>query len=56
MFAGKTGAYQVLYSRVSFWPSLKQETRLERLAKEKHFSLLLKFVNYRQKSFKSLAP
>jgi hypothetical protein len=34
----------------------KHETRLLRLARDKHFSLLRNFVNYGSKSFTGLAP
>jgi hypothetical protein len=36
--------------------AFKQQTRLERLAKDKHSSFLQIFVNYGQKSFITLAP
>jgi hypothetical protein len=32
------------------------ETKLEKLAKDKHSSLLQKFVNYGLKGFRTLAP
>jgi hypothetical protein len=34
----------------------KQETRLERLAMDKHSSLRQKFVNYREKMFYNIGP
>jgi hypothetical protein len=45
MFADNAGAYR---SEASF--------RLERLAKDKRFSLLQKFVNYRRKKFYNIGP
>jgi hypothetical protein len=62
MFAGEAGDYQ---SEASFRcstlgkaPGLtnKHKTRLERLARDKHSSLLQKLVKYGQKSFIKLAP
>jgi hypothetical protein len=34
----------------------KHSTRLERLVRDKHFSLLYAFVSYKEKSFIKLAP
>jgi hypothetical protein len=46
---------QVLHSRVGSGLTRKNETRLKRLARDKHSSLLRKSVNYGQKGFITLA-
>jgi hypothetical protein len=51
MFAGKAGTY---LSEAPF--TRKHLTRLEKLARDKHTSLLQKSENYVQKSFITLAP
>ncbi len=62
MFVGKARAYmsKALFRCSTLWqaPGLthKHQTRLAILAKDKHSSLLRKFVNYRQKSFITLGP
>jgi hypothetical protein len=43
-----SGAPERIFNRSSF--TNKHETRLERLARYKHFSLLRKFINYGQKN------
>ncbi len=59
MFAGKARAFPskapFRYSTLGQAPGLihKHQTRLERLAKDKHFSLLRKSVNYSRKKFYS---
>ncbi len=60
MFAGKAGAYpseaSFSYSTLGCAPDLtdKHLSRLEKLARDKHSSLLRKFVNYGQKIFYTL--
>jgi hypothetical protein len=62
MFVGKTGAYPIeepfRYSTRVKAPGLahKQQTSLESLARDKHSSLLLTFINYGVKSFITLGP
>jgi hypothetical protein len=57
MFVAKAGAYhreeQLKCTALGLAPGLsyKQWTRLERPARDKHFSLLRKFVNYGRKKF-----
>jgi hypothetical protein len=46
---------QVLYFRAGSWAYPQTQTRLETLARDQHFNLLRKFVNYGQKSFIILA-
>jgi hypothetical protein len=47
----------MLYSRVGPWPyPQKPQTRLDRLARDKHSSLLRKFVNYSRKKPYSTGP
>ncbi len=57
IFASKHGAYliEVLQGRGS-GVTHKHSTRLEKLAKDKHSNLLLKFVNHGQNFFIALAP
>ncbi len=59
MFVGKAGAYlleapQVLHSRVGSNHTIKNLTRLERLARNKRCSLLQKSVNYGRKKFHNI--
>ena len=55
--AGPKGAPKFRLSfRVGSWPYPQHLTETERLARDKHSSLLRKFVNYTQKSFITLAP
>ncbi len=62
MFVGDTwslpqsGAPERCFTRVSSGLTQKHETRLERLAKDKHSSLLQKSVNYVCKFFYSTGP
>ncbi len=62
MFACKAEAYpsEALFrcSTLGQAPGLtrKHQTRLQKLARDKHSNLLQKSVNYRQKSFITLAP
>ncbi len=48
--------FQLLHSRVSSILIHNHWTRLERLARDKHSSLLQKFVNYGQKKFYNIGP
>ncbi len=52
MVVGKAGAY----TDYTFGFPHKHYTRLEKLARDKHSSLLQKIVNYGQKSFITLVP
>jgi hypothetical protein len=62
MFVGEARFYpsetSFRYSTLGWAPGLthKHKTRLERLGRDKHYSLLQKSVNYGQKSFITLAP
>ncbi len=62
VFAGKAGAYPseapFKCSILEWAPGLahKQSTSMERLAKNKHSSLLRIFVNYGQKKFYNIGP
>jgi hypothetical protein len=49
-------AIQVLHSRAGSGLTCKHKTRLERLAKDKHSSLLRKYVNYGCKKFYNTGP
>jgi hypothetical protein len=55
MFAGEarvlplSGTPERCFTWVGFGLSCKHETRLEKLAKDKHSNLLQKFVNYGRK-------
>ncbi len=60
IFVGMARAYPIVgYLQCITWlgSSLtrRHKIRLERLARDKHFSFLRKFLNYRQKSFVTLA-
>ncbi len=58
MLAGMAGAYPSEFFQVIHAPSLthKHQTRLERLAKDKHSSLLRKSVNYGRNNFYDKGP
>jgi hypothetical protein len=45
----------VLHSRVGSWPHPQKLDEVERLARDKHYSILQKSVNYGQKSFITLS-
>jgi hypothetical protein len=52
MFASKAGAYPSEALRLTH----KHLTRLERLAKDKHSSLLTAFINFEGKMFYKICP
>ncbi len=52
----QSGVSKRCFIRVGSCLIFKHQTRLERLARDKHSSLLRKPVNYRQKSFIILGP
>ncbi len=62
MFVGKakslhaSGASEMCFIHLGSSLTFKHQTRLERLAMDKHSSLLRKSVNYGQKSFTTLGP
>ncbi len=62
MFVGKArslpqnGAPERCFTRLSSSLAYKQQTRLEWIARDKHSSLLQKFVNYGQKKFHNIGP
>ncbi len=62
MFVGKAKAYarveQLKCTSLVLGPGLsyKHWTRLERLVRDKHSSLLRKFVNYDRKEFYNIGP
>ena len=56
IFVGKAGAPERCFTREGSGLTCKHYTRLEKLAMDKHPSLLQKSVNYGQKSFITLAP
>ncbi len=60
-FAGKTetypnGAPEKCFTWVGYSLTRKHQTRLERLARDKHYSLLQKSVNYEHNKFYSTGP
>jgi hypothetical protein len=52
----QSGPPKRYFTQVSSCLTLKHQTRLERLARDKHSSLLRKIVNYGRKSFIRFAP
>jgi hypothetical protein len=59
MFAGEAKSlptFQVLRSRVGSWPHLQTLDWLERLARDKHSSILRKSVNYGCKKLYRIGP
>jgi hypothetical protein len=62
MFVGKarslllSGACERCFIHLGSSLTSKHETRLERLARDKHSSLLRKSVNYGQKKFYNIGP
>jgi hypothetical protein len=52
----KSGAPERFFTRVGSSLTRKHQTRLERLAKDKHPRLLRKSVNYGRKKFYSTGP
>ncbi len=49
-------AHERLFSRIGFYFTNKHWTKLERLARDEHSSLLQTFLNYARKSFLTLGP
>ncbi len=60
LFVAKAGAYpitfQMFHFRLGSWPSPKQYTRLERLARVKQSILYKKLVTYGHKSVYNIGP
>jgi hypothetical protein len=46
----------MFHSKADRWPLPTSRTRLERLARDKHSSLLRKFVNYEPDKFHNIGP
>ncbi len=52
----QSGASERCFTRVDSTLTRKHQTLLERLARDKHYSLLLKSANYRSKKFYTTGP
>jgi hypothetical protein len=52
----KRSTFQFLHSVVSYGLAHEHKTKLERLAKDKHYSLLEKLVNYDHKKLYNIWP